>query len=456
MHSARMARSAAPATPAVRLPREWNAHTKSAVLHAVSLARFALTPVRGWCANSRLARVRLVAERDVALSEVAALEEEARILRARLAAIEVRHRPRYPPPERLAILVLRAARGWTAAETARRFLITVATLATWMKRLDENGPDALVAVSEPVNRFPDFVGEIVRRLRASFPALGKVRIADMLARAGVHLAPATIARMLAKQKPSHIGTQPKKSDSAQCDQSRVVTAKGPHEVWHVDLTLLPTITGWWTPWFPFASLQRWPFCFWLAAVLDHFSRTVVAWKLFLGQPNGDEVYALMELARNNAGRPPRHVISDRGAQFQGAYVAWCNEHGATPRFGAVGKHGSIAVIERFWRSLKTEMLRRLVIVPMAFPRMAEEIGAYVEWYHEHRPHQGLGGRTPREVLDASVPARDAPRLETRARYPMCRGDPAPLARRVKGVLVLDAGLVANREHLPIVRVRDAA
>ncbi|CAN5283907.1 hypothetical protein BH09MYX1_BH09MYX1_65510 [soil metagenome] len=258
-----MASHAAPAsTVDIPLPREWSEHTKSAVLHAVSLARFALTHVRGWCANSRIARVRLVAERDVAISEVAALREEARILRARIAVLETRHRPRYPPAERLAILVLRAARGWTAAETARRFLITVVTLASWMKRLDEKGEAALVALPEPVNRFPDFVGEIVRQMRASFPALGKRRICDVLARAGVHLAPTTAARMLAKKpKASPNGTTPDGATTVVPEKRKtVITAKAVHELWHVDLTLLPTITGWWTPWFPFALLQRWPFC----------------------------------------------------------------------------------------------------------------------------------------------------------------------------------------------------
>ncbi|CAN5311535.1 hypothetical protein BH09MYX1_BH09MYX1_61470 [soil metagenome] len=405
------------------------------------MARFVLTHVRGWCANSRIARVRLAAERDVAVSDVVALREEARILRARIvalreearilrariSALETRHRPRYPPPERLAILVLRAARGWTAAETARRFLITVATVASWMKRLDEKGADALVALPEPVNRFPDFVGELVRRMRASFPVLGRKRICDMLARAGVHLSPTTAARLLAR-KPRSSPSAPTPDDSAKKrrekkkeEDERAVTAKAVHDLWHVDLTILPTVTGWWTPWVPFALLQRWPFCFWLGAVLDHVSRSVVAWKLWTSQPTAEDVVDLLELARTNADRAPRHIVSDRGAQFQGAYVAWCVTNGAKPRYGVVGKHGSIAVLERFWRSLKSEMLRRLSIVPLAMPRMAEELTAYVAWYHEHRPHQGLDGRTPREVLDGGVAACDRPRFETRPRFPLCRG-----------------------------------
>ena len=47
-----------------------------------------------------------------------------------------RHRPHYPAVERLAILELRAARGWSAALSAKRFFVTEATIADWMARLD--------------------------------------------------------------------------------------------------------------------------------------------------------------------------------------------------------------------------------------------------------------------------------------------------------------------------------
>ncbi len=41
----------------------------------------------------------------------------------------------------------------------------------------------------------------------------------------------------------------------------------------------------WVPWVPWTLLQRWPFCFWLGVVMDHYSRSVVAWKLFRKQRN---------------------------------------------------------------------------------------------------------------------------------------------------------------------------
>src|SRR5438093_8330032 len=70
------------------------------------------------------------------------------------------------------------------------------TIASWMARLDEEGPDALVRLPEPVNKFPDLVGYLVRCLRILCPTLGKVKITQILARAGLHLGLTTVRRML--------------------------------------------------------------------------------------------------------------------------------------------------------------------------------------------------------------------------------------------------------------------
>ena len=49
------------------------------------------------------------------------------------------------------------------------------------------------------------------------------------------------------------------------------------------------------------------------------------------------------------------MICDNGKQFWcDAFKAWCDGHGITPRFGAVGRHGSIALVERFILTLKNE------------------------------------------------------------------------------------------------------
>ncbi len=445
----------------VPLPKCWPEHTKLAILHAITQAHFVLSHARSWCINSRISRVRLAAERDIAIAKVAQLEEIVRILSVRLALIEPNRRPQYPPAERLAILLLRGSVGWTIAKTARMFLVTPQTIARWMKRLDDDGPDALLALRQPVNRFPDFVRETVRALRATFPSLGSQRIANMLARAGVHLAASTVGRISKEEPPSEPspGEQDRATDNERVGETetdattpRVVTARYPHHLWHVDLSLLPRVAGWWVSWVPHSLKQAWPFCFWIGVVLDHFSRSVVAWRLYLSQPSAKQVCSLLEKARRNAGVAPKHIVTDRGPQFAKKYKAWCKRRGVKPRFGAIGKSGSIAIIERFFRSLKDEMLWRLPVLMLSLPRMRAEVSAYIEWYHEHRPHMALGGATPAEFRDGRTPARDLPRWSLRAGVPLPRGDPA---QRVAG-LQLVTGRVQGRNHLPIVSLRDAA
>ena len=47
-----------------------------------------------------------------------------------------------------------------------------------MKRIDDQGANALLQLREPVNKFPDFVHYIVQRLKTLSPSMGKVKIAE--------------------------------------------------------------------------------------------------------------------------------------------------------------------------------------------------------------------------------------------------------------------------------------
>jgi len=60
---------------------------------------------------------------------------------------------------------------------------------------------------------------------------------------------------------------------------------------------------------------------------------------------------------------PKHIISDQAGVFTGnvfaeLLVSW----NVKPRFGAVGKHGSISVTERVITTLKYEWLKRVPII----------------------------------------------------------------------------------------------
>ncbi len=133
------------------------------VLHAISLASTALSVAWGRAASSRSSRQRQGAEVERLRAEIALYKEELGIKDARWTRVPARRLPYYNPIQRMQILQLKAARGCSAVQTAERFLVREETIASWMKRLDEEGEWALVQVGEPVNKFPEFVtGCLVR------------------------------------------------------------------------------------------------------------------------------------------------------------------------------------------------------------------------------------------------------------------------------------------------------
>ena len=207
--------------PRLPLPKDWAGSVKSAMIHVIALTQYAAVYTRSWMADSTNPRLRDKADLEQANQEIALLREEMRIKNVRMELIPPHRRPFYPPIERMAILELKAARGWSLEQTAKAFLVTAATIAPWMKRLDEEGPDALVQLPVPVNRFPDVVRYMVQRLKALCPMLGKVKIAQALARAGLHLGATTVGRML-KEKPQH--TTPA-AEPEPAGEGRVVTAR---------------------------------------------------------------------------------------------------------------------------------------------------------------------------------------------------------------------------------------
>jgi putative transposase len=438
------------------LPKGWPHSVKNAILHGISLAQYSIAHARGWAADSVSQRVRLKAELDRALQNNALLREETRIKDARMARIDPHRRPYYPPTERIAILELKAARGWSLEQTARAFLVTAATIASWMSRVEEEGPDALVQLREPVNRFPDFVRYVVQRLKSLCPALGKVKIAEILARAGLHLGTTTVGRIL-REKPAG---RPSPSDRKAGVKPRVVTSRYPDHLWQVDLTTVRIVSGFWTAWLPFSLPQCWPFCWWVAAVLDHFSRRVMGFAVFKTPPTSEALRALLGRTIRSTKATPRHLVCDKGPQFwNDGFKAWCQRRAIRPRFGAIGQHGSIAVIERFIRTMKELLRLEISLVPFRRERFHREVALVLGWYNAHRPHMSLGGRTPDETFFRRRPANRSPRFEPRSGWP--RGSPcakpwALVKGRSGGNVELDVSFQGPHKHLLIVRLNRAA
>jgi hypothetical protein len=183
-------------------------------------------------------------------------------------------------------------------------------------------------------------------------------------------------------------------------------------------------------------------------------------RCFLNQPTSAEVQAFLAKAIRTADAKPKYIVCDRGSQFDcPAFRRWCRRRRIKPpRYGAVGKHGSIAIVERFIRTLK-EYLRTLAVVPDERNAFARELKCFQDWFNEHRPHEALGGKTPNEVDERRFPANRKPRYEPRLRWP--RGSPCArpwaLTRGSPGAkLAMNFEFHAGRCGLPIVRLNRVA
>jgi transposase InsO family protein len=141
----------------------------------------------------------------------------------------------------------------------------------------------------------------------------------------------------------------------------------------------------------------------LAVVFDVFSRMPLSARLFLKKPSAAEMARLVARTARRRGRP-RHFVSDQEGCFTGsAFGSLLRLWRVAHRFGAVGRKGSIALIERLWRTLK-DSLRLRLLRPLVAKDLQRKLELGLLHYAYFRPHQALGGATPAEIYYGLTPA----------------------------------------------------
>ena len=106
--------------------------------------------------------------------------------------------------------------------------------------------------------------------------------------------------------------------------------------------------------------------------------------------------------------PPKHIITDQEGVFTSEVfgdLLW--RWNVKQRFGAVGRHGSIAVTERVIRTLKYEWLRRVPVI-RGLDHLEILLADFVCYYNSWRPHMTLDGAVP-ELIHSGQHWRKSPR-----------------------------------------------
>ena len=149
------------------------------------------------------------------------------------------------------------------------------------------------------------------------------------------------------------------------------------QVWCADITYVPMRRGW----------------VYLVAVMDWFSRYVLAWETSVTLDAG---FCVEALRRALALGTPEISNTDQGSQFSGAaFTDLLREAGIAISMDGRGRAFDNIFIERLWRSVKYEEVYLHDYQTPAEARLG--LGRYFEFYNRQRPHQALDYRTPAEV-----------------------------------------------------------
>jgi len=350
----------------------------NALIKATHLLGLALGERLRQCRHSSDTALRRFARVEEQALHVALLDEALQILGSRWDKIPERQRPHYTPEARFRILRIRSLLALSAEDTARTFCISPGTVSRWEQETHDE-PEretvgSLLKPVPPIRRFADVVRHVVQGLTlAGLP--GDRSVALHLARAGWTLSRRTVQR-IRREKPRRL------PPITQAARARAVRARFPNHVWMIDITEIPG----------FLRL----FSFKLAVVFDAFSRAPVSARIFLREPSGRQTARLLRRAVHDRD-PPRHLVTDQGPQFTSqVFRRMVQTLAIRHRYGAIGRTGSIALIERFFRTLKTaaHFRSRPALLPADLERRLALVFAYYLW---HRPHQSLGCATPGEA-----------------------------------------------------------
>ena len=132
----------------------------------------------------------------------------------------------------------------------------------------------------------------------------------------------------------------------------------------------------------------------LVAIIDWFSRAVLAWRL---SNTMDAMFCVeaLEMALARFGEP-EIFNTDQGAQFtSAAFTTRLEAAGIGISMDGRGRWLDNVFVERLWRSLKYEEVHLKAYADGREARAG--IGAWVAFYNDRRPHQALAYRTPMAV-----------------------------------------------------------
>ena len=237
---------------------------------------------------------------------------------------------------------------------------------------------------------------IMRRideLHLDYPFAGSRMLRDMLHREGIEIGRRHVATLMKRMGIEALYRRPNTSKPAPGHKIypyllRGLTVECPNQVWAMDITYIPMARGF----------------VYLCAVVDWFSRRVLAWRLSITMEAAFCIEALEEaLAKHGT---PGIFNTDQGSQFTSAdFTGVLIANAIAISMDGKGAWRDNVFVERIWRSVKYEEVYLHAYDSVGEARAS--IGRYLDFYNRRRPHSSLDRKTPDEAYFDRLPQSKA-------------------------------------------------
>jgi putative transposase len=248
---------------------------------------------------------------------------------------------------------------------------------------------SLYYAQQPV---PEAELAIMRRIDAlhlDYPFAGSRMLRDLLRGEGVIIGREMVRTMMRRMCIEALYRRP--NTSKPCPGHKIypyllhgLAIERPNQVWAMDITYIPMARGF----------------VYLAAVVDWFSRRVLAWRVSITLAVDFCLEALEEaLARHGK---PAIFNTDQGSQFTSTdFTGLLLKNSIGISMDGRGAWRDNVFVERLWRSVKYEEVYLRAYETVAEARRL--IGQYLNFFNSKRPHSSLAARTPDHAYFGSLP-----------------------------------------------------
>ena len=230
-------------------------------------------------------------------------------------------------------------------------------------------------------------------LHLEYPFAGSRMLRDLLRAEGIAIGRLAVATLMRRMGIEALYRRPNTSKPAPGHKIYPYLLRGlavdrPNQVWAMDITYIAMARGF----------------VYLAAVVDWFSRRVLAWRLSITLETEFCLEAVNEaLVRHGK---PEIFNTDQGSQFTSvAFTGMLLDQKIAISMDGRGAWRDNVFVERLWRSVKYEEVYLRAYDSVSDARAS--LGRYLEFYNSRRPHSSLRARTPEQAYLDHLPQRVA-------------------------------------------------